>query len=300
MQLVRARDALLHAANPDRAISKGDVVDADERDLTPAQAVTVDEVEQQPIPNVLPRDRGEEPFDLLFRYVAHAGRARRRDISFFRHKAGESDAFQHFRQSGRGRAGASAVWRTSARRARAFGVIAVLLVLVCAGLVACTGDQAGRAALRFGGLERRDVGVALGDAATTLRGLGRHPVALFRDAEDGRCDAFSGREDPLEAAHLPGRDAAARGLVEERRHRIEGGGCAIRSRCRPCERGRRCDHEGLRHFAPPFWSIATSRWSSCVRRWTIESTSWTDACMVLDAPSTRASWERWYSARPAP
>lgn len=85
VQLVGSRDTLLYAADPDRAISKGDVVDADERDFTPPQAVAVDEVEQQPISNVLPRDRGEGPFDLFLRYVAHAGRARRRDVSFFRH-----------------------------------------------------------------------------------------------------------------------------------------------------------------------------------------------------------------------
>lgn len=130
MQLVRARDALLHATDPDRAISKGDVVDADERDLATAQAVTVDEVEQQPISKILSRDRGEEPFDLLFRYVAYAGRARRGDVTLFRHEAGEFDSFQHFRESGRRGWGASAVWRTAVRCARACAAIVVFMVPV--------------------------------------------------------------------------------------------------------------------------------------------------------------------------
>lgn len=107
--------------------------------------MAIDEVEQQPIPNVLLWDRGEEPFDLFFRYVPYARGARRGDISLFRHEAGEFDGFQHFGDSGRGSAGVSPVWPNVAPSARGLGVIAVLLALVCAGLTGCTGEQAGGA-----------------------------------------------------------------------------------------------------------------------------------------------------------
>lgn len=129
MQSIRAGDPVLHAADPDGLIAKRDVVNADERDLASAQTVAIDEVEQQPISNILLRDRGEEPFDLFFRYVAYAGRARRREVSFCRHKAGEFDAFLHFGDGGKAVEGAESVWRSAVRRASIVAVLCLVMTV---------------------------------------------------------------------------------------------------------------------------------------------------------------------------
>lgn len=129
MQSVGTRDALLHAADPDRTISQRDVLDADKRHFPAPKPMAVDEIEQQPISNTLLRDRGEKPLHLFLRYVPDAGGARRGDASFFRHEAEEFRAFQHFGESGRG---TRAVWRTIGRCARllAFGAIGLFPELV--------------------------------------------------------------------------------------------------------------------------------------------------------------------------
>ena len=71
MKPVCGRDAALEAPNPDRLVLERNVVEFDECCLSAPQPKSVDQVEEQPIPNVFGRNCQKEPFDLCLRDVGN-------------------------------------------------------------------------------------------------------------------------------------------------------------------------------------------------------------------------------------